>query len=134
MVNDVTARDRINREEMRFDWLKGKSPPSFLPFGPYLVPAAFVRDPQDLRLTLTLNGRTMQDELSADMIYGVARLIEYLSSHVQLVPGDVICTGSPAGNGAHYNRFLQPGDVMEASIDGLGTQRNPCVAEVKPGV
>jgi 2,4-didehydro-3-deoxy-L-rhamnonate hydrolase len=133
VVNDVTARDRINREEMRFDWLKGKSSPTFLPFGPYLVPAAFVRDPQDLRLTLKLNGKPMQDESSADMIYGVARLIEYLSSHVQLLPGDLICTGSPAGNGAHYNRFLQAGDVMEASIDGLGTQRNPCVAEVKPG-
>ncbi|HEY5208976.1 MAG TPA: fumarylacetoacetate hydrolase family protein [Stellaceae bacterium] len=133
VVNDVTARDRINHKEMRFDWLKGKSQPSFLPFGPYLVPAAFVRDPQDLRLTLKLNGKTMQDESSADMIYGVARLIEYLSTHVQLLPGDLICTGSPAGNGAHYNRFLQAGDVMEASIDGLGMQRNPCVAEAKPG-
>jgi 2,4-didehydro-3-deoxy-L-rhamnonate hydrolase len=131
VVNDVTARDRINREEMRFDWLKGKSSPTFLPFGPYLVPASFVRDPQDLRLTLKLNGKPMQDESSADMIYGVARLIEYLSGHVQLLPGDLICTGSPAGNGAHYNRFLQAGDVMEASIDGLGTQRNPCVAETK---
>ncbi|HEY7991780.1 MAG TPA: fumarylacetoacetate hydrolase family protein [Stellaceae bacterium] len=134
VANDVTARDRINHKEMRFDWLKGKSQPSFLPFGPYLVPAAFVRDPQDLRLTLTLNGKIMQDESSADMIYGVARLIEYLSAHVQLLPGDLICTGSPAGNGAHYNRFLQPGDVMEASIDGLGTQHNPCVAEIKSGV
>jgi 2,4-didehydro-3-deoxy-L-rhamnonate hydrolase len=133
VANDVTARDRVNREEMRFDWLKGKSSPTFLPFGPYLVPAAFVRDPQDLRLTLTLNGKPMQDESSADMIYGVARLIEYLSSHVQLMPGDLICTGSPAGNGAHYNRFLQPGDVMEASIDGLGMQRNHCVAEGNSG-
>jgi 2-keto-4-pentenoate hydratase/2-oxohepta-3-ene-1,7-dioic acid hydratase in catechol pathway len=132
VANDVTARDRINHKEMRFDWLKGKSQPSFLPFGPYLVPASFVRDPQDLRLTLKLNGKVMQDESSADMIYGVARLIEYLSAHVQLLPGDLICTGSPAGNGAHYNRFLQAGDVMEASIDGLGTQRNPCVAETKP--
>jgi 2,4-didehydro-3-deoxy-L-rhamnonate hydrolase len=133
VVNDVTARDRINHKEMRFDWLKGKSSPTFLPFGPYLVPTAFVGDPQNLRLTLKLNGKPMQDESSADMIYSVARLIEYLSTHVQLLPGDLICTGSPAGNGAHYNRFLQPGDVMEASIDGLGMQRNLCVAETKPG-
>jgi len=133
VVNDVTARDRINHKEMRFDWLKGKSQPGFLPFGPYLVPAAFVPDPQNLHLTLKLNGRVMQDESTADMLYSVARLIEYLSAHVQLWPGDVICTGSPAGNGAHYNRFLQPGDVMEATIDGLGTQRNPCVAEAKAG-
>jgi 2,4-diketo-3-deoxy-L-fuconate hydrolase len=132
VVNDVTARDRINHKEMRFDWLRGKSQPGFLPFGPYLVPAAFVRDPQDLRLTLSLNGQVMQDESSADMIYGVARLIEYLSANVQLWPGDLICTGSPAGNGAHYNRFLRPGDVMEAAIDGLGSQRNSCVAEIKP--
>ncbi len=131
VVNDVTARDRINHKEMRFDWLKGKSQPGFLPFGPYLVPAAFVPDPQGMRLTLKLNGQVMQDESSADMIYGVARLIEYLSEHVQLWPGDLICTGSPAGNGAHYNRFLRPGDVMEAEIDGLGTQRNVCSVEAK---
>jgi 2,4-didehydro-3-deoxy-L-rhamnonate hydrolase len=132
VANDVTARDRINHKEMRFDWLKGKSQPGFLPFGPYLVPAAFVPDPRKLRLTLKLNGEVMQDESSADMIYGVARLIEYLSQHVQLWPGDLICTGSPAGNGAHYNRFLRPGDVMEAAIDGLGMQRNRCVAETAP--
>jgi 2-keto-4-pentenoate hydratase/2-oxohepta-3-ene-1,7-dioic acid hydratase in catechol pathway len=132
VVNDVTARDRINHKEMRFDWLKGKSQPGFLPFGPYLVPAAFVPDPQNLRLTLKLNGNVMQDESSADMIYGIARLIEYLSAHVQLWPGDLICTGSPAGNGAHYNRFLRPGDVMEAAIDGLGMQRNQCIAETGP--
>lgn len=131
VVNDVTARDRINHKEMRFDWLRGKSQPGFLPFGPYLVPAAFVPDPQAMRLTLKLNGQVMQDESSADMIYGVARLIEYLSGHVQLWPGDLICTGSPAGNGAHYNRFLRPGDVMEAEIDGLGTQRNVCSVEAK---
>jgi 2,4-didehydro-3-deoxy-L-rhamnonate hydrolase len=134
VVNDVTARDRINHKEMRFDWLKGKSQPGFLPFGPYLVPAAFVPDPQKLRLTLKLNGDVMQDESSADMIYDVATLIEYLSQHVQLWPGDLICTGSPAGNGAHYNRFLRPGDIMEAAIDGLGMQRNPCIAETAPEV
>ena len=133
VVNDVTARDRINHKEMRFDWLKGKSQPGFLPFGPYLVPAAFVPDPQHLRLTLKLNGQVMQNESSADMIYSVARLIEYLSEHVQLMPGDLICTGSPAGNGAHYDRFLRPGDVMEAEIDGLGTQRNKCCAEARLG-
>jgi 2-keto-4-pentenoate hydratase/2-oxohepta-3-ene-1,7-dioic acid hydratase in catechol pathway len=63
------------------------------------------------------------------MIFGVARIIEFLSKHVQLWPGDLIATGSPAGNGTHYNRFLMPGDVMEGSITGLGTQRNRCIAE-----
>jgi 2,4-didehydro-3-deoxy-L-rhamnonate hydrolase len=65
------------------------------------------------------------------MIYVVARLTGYPSEHVELWPGDLICTGSPAGNGAYYNRFLRPGDVMEAEIDGLGTQRNVCNLEAK---
>jgi len=63
------------------------------------------------------------------MIFGVARLIEYISGLVQLWPGDLICTGSPRGNGIHYNRFLRPGDVLEGAITGLGTQRNTCIAE-----
>jgi 2-keto-4-pentenoate hydratase/2-oxohepta-3-ene-1,7-dioic acid hydratase in catechol pathway len=84
-------------------------------------------------VTLKLNGKVMQDEATADMIFSVARLIEYLSTGVELQPGDVICTGSPAGNGMHYGRFIQEGDVLEGSITGpaagLGTQRNPCVLE-----
>jgi len=63
------------------------------------------------------------------MIFGVARIIEFLSTHVQLWPGDLIATGSPAGNGTHYNRFLKPGDIMAGSITGLGEIRNHCVAE-----
>jgi 2,4-diketo-3-deoxy-L-fuconate hydrolase len=72
----------------------------------------------------------MQDESTADMIFGVARLIEDLSSYVQLWPGDLIITGSPSGNGTHYNRYLRPGDVIESSITGLGMQRNECIAEM----
>jgi 2-keto-4-pentenoate hydratase/2-oxohepta-3-ene-1,7-dioic acid hydratase in catechol pathway len=109
------------------DWLRSKSPPSFMPFGPVLVPACFVADPQDLRLTLKLNGQTMQDESSADMLFGVARQIEYLSRHVQLWPGDLIATGSPAGNGTHYQRYLRHGDVVDSTIEGLGAQRNRCI-------
>ncbi|MNW13637.1 Ureidoglycolate lyase [compost metagenome] len=63
------------------------------------------------------------------MIFDVARQIEYLSGLVQLNPGDIICTGSPAGNGTHYNRFLQPGDVLDCAITGLGSQRNLCLNE-----
>ena len=134
VVNDITTRERVNRKEgdlreMGMNWVRSKSSPTFLPMGPYLVPAAFVPDPQKLRITLKLNGDTMQDEGTEDMIFGVARLIEYASEACLLQPGDVICTGSPAGNGVHYQRFLKPGDVLEGSITGLGTQRNPCVAE-----
>jgi 2,4-diketo-3-deoxy-L-fuconate hydrolase len=133
IVNDITSRDRVNRKEMKemgMDWVASKCAPTFLPMGPHLVPAAFVRDPQDLRITLKLNGETMQDESTADMIFGVARLIESLSVFCLLQPGDLICTGSPAGNGMHYGRFLRPGDVVEGTITGLGTQRNVCVGEL----
>jgi 2-keto-4-pentenoate hydratase/2-oxohepta-3-ene-1,7-dioic acid hydratase in catechol pathway len=93
------------------------------------VPSAFVPDPQNLQLTLKLNGEIKQDESTADMIFDIARQIEYLSSLVELWPGDVICTGSPAGNGTHYKRFLRDGDVVESTITGLGMQRNVCVNE-----
>lgn len=134
IVNDITSRDFVNRRktdvpEMGMNWVLSKSSPSFLPVGPYLTPAAFVGDPQQLQITLKLNGETMQDESTSDMIFGVARQIEELSAAVELLPGDLICTGSPAGNGMHYGRFLRAGDVMEGSITGLGTQRNTCVAE-----
>jgi 2,4-didehydro-3-deoxy-L-rhamnonate hydrolase len=132
IINDLTSRDKVYRADMKAigtDWLASKSSPSFLPMGPYLLPAAFVSDPQQLHLTLTLNGQVMQDEGTDDMIFGVARLIEYISSLVQLWPGDLICTGSPRGNGMHYNRFLHAGDVLEGTITGLGIQRNTCSAE-----
>lgn len=132
VVNDITARERVNRKDMKemgMDWVASKCAPTFLPMGPWLVPAAFVGDPQQLRITLQLNGQTMQDESTADMIFDVARLIETLSTFCLLQPGDLICTGSPAGNGMHYGRFLRPGDVVEGSISGLGSIRNACVAE-----
>lgn len=132
IVNDVSARDLIARTDYKMlgtDWLRSKSPPTFMPFGPTLVPACFVADPQDLKLTLKLNGQTMQDESTADMLFDVARQIEYITAHVQLWPGDLIATGSPAGNGTHYNRFLRDGDVVESEIQGLGQQRNVCTRQ-----
>ena len=136
VVNDITLREKVFRRktdspELGMDFITSKGAPTFLPMGPYLVPAAFVGDPQKLRVTLRLNGQVMQDEETSDMIFSVARLIEYLSADVRLQPGDVICTGSPAGNGMHHNRFIQHGDVLEGTISGpmtgLGTQRNPCI-------
>lgn len=130
IVNDISARDLIARKDYAMlgtDWLKAKGQPGFLPFGPYLVPARFVPDPQALGLKLSVNGQVMQDESSADMLFDVARQIEYISQYARLYPGDVICTGSPAGNGTHYNRYLQPGDEMVAEIEGLGRQRVKCL-------
>jgi 2,4-didehydro-3-deoxy-L-rhamnonate hydrolase len=130
IVNDITTRDRVFRPDMPglgTDWLAGKNSPTFLPLGPWLVPAQFVPDPGDLRITLRLNGQTMQDESTADMIFGIPELIEHISAITPLRPGDLLLTGSPAGNGAHYGRYLREGDVMESTITGLGTQRNRCV-------
>lgn len=135
IANDVTARDRLYRPDMRTiasDWLSSKSPPTFLPLGPWLVPARFIQQPQELRIMLTLNGQTMQDALTSDMIFDVARQIEYVSNRVALLPGDILLTGSPAGNGTHHQRFLRPGDELTGSITGLGQQRNTCVAESQP--
>jgi len=132
VVNDITARERIYRPDIKAigtDWLAGKCAPTFLPMGPFFVPAAFVPEPMKLRLTLKLNGAVMQDSTTADMMFDIARQIEHIAGCTQILPGDLICTGSPAGNGAHYGRYLRPGDVLEGAIETVGTIRNPCVAE-----
>ncbi|WP_375502484.1 fumarylacetoacetate hydrolase family protein [uncultured Jatrophihabitans sp.] len=130
IVNDLSTRDRIFRPDipsLGTDWLAGKNAPTFLPLGPWVTPARFVPDPMDLRICLSLNGEVMQDESTADMIFDIPRLIEHVSAITPLRPGDLLLTGSPAGNGAHYGRYLRAGDVMEGAITGLGTQRNRCV-------
>jgi 2-keto-4-pentenoate hydratase/2-oxohepta-3-ene-1,7-dioic acid hydratase in catechol pathway len=132
IANDVTTRDALIRSDARglgLDWLAGKCAPTFLPTGPLLVPAAHAGDPMTMQITLKVNGRTMQDESTADMLFDVAALIAHISEVAELRPGDLVLTGSPAGNGAHHGVFLKPGDVMEGSITGLGVQRNRCVAE-----
>jgi 2-keto-4-pentenoate hydratase/2-oxohepta-3-ene-1,7-dioic acid hydratase in catechol pathway len=132
IANDVTARDWVyRRDDMKVlgtDWLASKSAPGFLPTGPYLVPRDEVADWRELTITLTINGQIMQNESTADMIFDIPRQIEHISRYIPLVPGDVICTGSPAGNGVHHKRYLQDGDLMEGSITGLGTQHVRCVA------
>ena len=132
VVNDVTARELIFRRDgsaIGADWLSGKSFPTFLPFGPMIVPKDQVADPYDLNIRLSVNGKVYQDESTSDMMVSIERQIAYLSSRVVLEPGDLICTGSPYGNGSAFGVFLKPGDVMEGTITGLGAQRNPCVAE-----
>ncbi|MFI0350057.1 fumarylacetoacetate hydrolase family protein [Actinomadura sp. 9N407] len=129
VCNDISARDWQFSPEHRAlggDWLRAKNQPTFLPTGPFLVPAPFLGDPYGLRLTMTLNGQVMQDETPQDMIFDIARLVSDASASTTLLPGDLILTGSPKGNGGQWNRYLRPGDVIEAAITGIGTQRNHC--------
>lgn len=133
VVNDITLRDRVFRADpplLGTDWLQSKGGPGWLPVGPWLVPSWNVSDVTALRPWLKLNGTTMQDGCSDDMVFGIAEQISYLSQHTRLHPGDLLCTGSPAGFGSHHRRYLAVGDVVEAGAPGLGTQRITCVAEV----
>ncbi|MFB6550587.1 fumarylacetoacetate hydrolase family protein [Streptomyces sp. NPDC056405] len=132
IANDLTDRATVFRRDMPqigTDWLRSKNAPGFTPLGPWIVPADSVGTPDDLRVTLRLNGEVMQDESTKDMIFNVARVVAYASRTARLLPGDLVLTGSPAGNGMHWGRLLCDGDVMEGSVTGLGVQRTRCVAE-----
>ncbi|MEM7630698.1 MAG: fumarylacetoacetate hydrolase family protein [Pseudomonadota bacterium] len=123
IVNDVSEREF--QQNLTGQWTKGKSCDTFGPTGPYLVTRDEVADPQALDMTLSLNGERMQTGNTATMIFTVAQIISHLSQLFTLYPGDVISTGTPpgVGDGMKPQRYLQVGDVMELSIDGLGTQR-----------
>ncbi len=129
ICNDVSTRDVMFRPGFPMtDFLMTKMRPTFFPTGPYVVPREFVPDYRQLRIKLKVNGEVMQDEGVDDIIHGVEELVAYASRVVELQPGDLLLTGSPAGNAAHHGkRWLVPGDVMEGSITGLGVQRNRCV-------
>ncbi|MCX4649192.1 fumarylacetoacetate hydrolase family protein [Streptomyces sp. NBC_01446] len=132
IANDLTDRATVFRRDMPqigTDWLRSKNAPGFTPLGPWIVPTESIVDPGELHLVLKLNGETMQDESTKDMIFNVARMVSYASQSAQLLPGDLVLTGSPAGNGMHWGRLLRDGDVMDGSITGLGAQRTRCVAE-----
>ena len=132
VCNDISARDLQfppQHKALGGDWLRAKSRPTFLPTGPFLVPADQVGDHRRLRITLDLDGERKQDDVPANMLFDVPSLIASVSAAAVLLPGDLLLTGSPAGNGGHWKRWLRPGDVMEAAIEGLGAQRNRCVAE-----
>ncbi|MES2996442.1 MAG: fumarylacetoacetate hydrolase family protein [Verrucomicrobiota bacterium] len=112
-------------------WVKGKSADTFAPFGPYMATADEVSDPNNLRLWLSVNGKKLQDSTTADFIFNLQTVISYLSGFMTLLPGDVITTGTPAGVGLGLKPpvYLQPGDVVELGIEGLGTQRQTAISE-----
>jgi 2-keto-4-pentenoate hydratase/2-oxohepta-3-ene-1,7-dioic acid hydratase in catechol pathway len=126
VVNDVSARDAQSGDGQ---WVRAKSMDSFCPLGPVVVSADEIGDPQALRLWTAVNGEIMQDASTADMIFGVAELLAYCSSNFTLEPGDLLITGTPWGVGIVREPpvTLQPGDVVETGVDGIGTLRNPVV-------
>jgi 2-keto-4-pentenoate hydratase/2-oxohepta-3-ene-1,7-dioic acid hydratase in catechol pathway len=106
----------------------GKSFDTFGPIGPAVVSCDAVTNPDDLAIRCEVNGEVMQDARTGDLIFGVPALIAYLSGVCTLEPGDLIFTGTPAGVGAGRGRFLQPGDVVTTTIEGLGSLTNRCIA------
>jgi 2,4-diketo-3-deoxy-L-fuconate hydrolase len=132
VANDLTIRERVMRTDLPAlgsDWLQSKGMPGSLPLGPFFVPAWLVADVGALRLELFLNDEAMQDDTADDMIFGIDEQVAYIARHTPVQPGDVICTGSPAGFGTHHRRLLRAGDVLRARVTNLGEQRVRCVDE-----
>jgi len=123
IVNDLSERDWQLKGTGQ--WVKGKSADTFGPLGPWLVTRDEMPDPQALSLQLSLNGEIQQQGNTEDMVFSVAQIVSYVSRFMTLAPGDVISTGTPSGvgMGKKPSRYLRAGDIMDLSIDRLGTQR-----------
>ena len=125
-ANDVSARDCQKRRDKQ--WARGKSFDTFCPLGPWIVPASEL-DPDHCRIVSRLNGRTMQDSNTSDMIFSCGELVSYLSHQFTLLPGTVILTGTPGGVG--FTRepavFLRDGDRIEVEVEGVGVLQNTVV-------
>ena len=128
VLNDISAR---GVQLATSQWTLGKSFPTFCPIGPCIVTKDEITDPHNLGISLMLNGKTVQDSNTSYLIFKIPRLIEYVSSLTPLQPGDIISTGTPAGValGGTPPRWLQAGDVMVATVEGIGSLVNPVVAE-----
>jgi 2,4-diketo-3-deoxy-L-fuconate hydrolase len=128
VVNDLSEREF--QLEQGGQWVKGKSCDTFGPIGPMVVTTDEIPHPQMLSMWLEVNGRRYQNGSTADMIFGVAHLVSYISRYMTLMPGDIISTGTPAGVGLGQRppTYLKAGDVVELGIDGLGRQRQQLVA------
>jgi 2-keto-4-pentenoate hydratase/2-oxohepta-3-ene-1,7-dioic acid hydratase in catechol pathway len=129
-ANDVSARD-WQKEGGGTQWCRGKSFDTFAPLGPRLVTTEDLPNPQALRIRTIVNGETLQDCSTGDMIFDVATLIEFLSGSTTLLPGTVILTGTPQGVGVARNppRFLHAGDKVTIDIEGIGALTNPVIDE-----
>jgi 2-keto-4-pentenoate hydratase/2-oxohepta-3-ene-1,7-dioic acid hydratase in catechol pathway len=127
VANDVSARDLQFSDGQ---WVRAKSLDGFCPLGPVIVTADELGDPQRLGLRTIVNGEAMQDSSTAEMLFGVAELIEFCSRSFTLEPGDLVLTGTPWGCGEFMEprRSLRPGDEVETWIEGIGSLRNPVIA------
>jgi 2,4-diketo-3-deoxy-L-fuconate hydrolase len=129
VVNDISARDMFVRKgaeaPFAYDWFAQKGWATSCPSGPWLLPARDCPTPGQLSLRLRLNDTLMQDSSTAKMVFSIEELIAYLSRVVPLVPGDLIATGTCGGVGMARGRFLAPGDVMYAEVEGIGVLENP---------
>ena len=128
ILNDVSARDVQNASSQ---WSLAKSFPTFCPLGPAIVTADEIPDPHALAISLTIDGVVHQNSNTRELIFQVPKLIEFISSITPLLPGDIISTGTPSGVGLGRTpkRWLQPGETVSVTVDGLGTLTNPVVAE-----
>jgi 2-keto-4-pentenoate hydratase/2-oxohepta-3-ene-1,7-dioic acid hydratase in catechol pathway len=128
IANDVSARDF---QMATTQWMIGKTFDTFAPIGPAIVTADEIADPHNLDISLTLSGEVMQSSNTRNLIFGVPKLIAYLSSVFTLEPGDIISTGTPGGVGMARKppRWLKPGDEVVVRVEGLGELVNPVVAE-----
>lgn len=126
--NDISEREF--QLERSGQWVKGKSSDTFAPLGPYIATTEEIKDPHNLNMWLKLNGKTMQDSNTSDLIFGIPKLVSYISEFMTLLPGDIISTGTPFGVGLGLDPqiFLKEGDEMELGIDGLGVSKQKVVA------
>lgn len=126
--NDIS--ERAFQLERLGQWVKGKSCDTFAPLGPFLATADEISDPHNLNLWLKLNGTTMQDSSTSDLIFGIPKLVSYISEFMTLLPGDIISTGTPFGVGLGLDpqMYLKAGDEMELGIDGLGISKQKVIS------
>lgn len=126
--NDIS--ERAFQLERLGQWVKGKSCDTFAPLGPFIATADEISDPHNLNLWLKLNGTTMQDSSTSDLIFGIPKLVSYISEFMTLLPGDIISTGTPFGVGLGLDpqMYLKAGDEMELGIDGLGISKQKVIS------
>ena len=126
--NDISEREF--QLERLGQWVKGKSCDTFAPLGPFIATADEICDPNNLNLWLKLNGTTMQDSSTSDLIFGIPKLVSYISEFMTLLPGDIVSTGTPFGVGLGLDpqMYLKAGDEMELGIDGLGISKQKVIS------